>query len=275
MSDLPPIEPRDFTNRPNREGGSNYPPQGMDYPPRGVQPSNPNAYPQASNYPPPGQNYPPPNQGQQGDYPPQQLPPQPGPNYPPPGVPSYPPPQRMPDPIDEFDDIPDLRRDVGSSRPTPDLDDFNAPDLRRRVSREELGLPVEGASRPSRGGFQATVLSERQVEALGWGITVILLGIAILLFFTGSSDFLTVGFPILGGGTLLVSSVYQRLRMWNVSILTWTTAIGLCAFSVTRLLAISDGKPTGLGTSLAYFTGISIIISGVIVLIRIFRTPSI
>ena len=116
------------------------------------------------------------------------------------------------------------------------------------------------------------MLTERQVEAVGWGVTVILFGFAILLAFTSSNtNFLTVGFPIMGGILLLASSVYQRIQGWRVSMVTWATAIGLSAFSITRLIAITDGQETGVGTSIAYFIGVFTIITGIVVLVRIFQ----
>jgi hypothetical protein len=149
------------------------------------------------------------------------------------------------------------------------LGNFDAPDLRRRVSvDEELRQEVRTA-RPR--GF--ALLSERQIEALGWGFTVILFGIAVLLTFTsGSTNFLLTIFPIIGGTLLLASSTYQIMRGWPVSLITWLTSIGLSAFAITRLIALVDGGDTDFGTSIAYFIGVSIIITGMTVLFRIFRS---
>lgn len=162
------------------------------------------------------------------------------------------------------------QRDNMSSSPQSGtgLGDFDAPDLRRRVTvDEELRQDIR-AERP-RG---LSVLSERQIEALGWGITVILFGIAVLLTFTsGSSNFLLTIFPIVGGALLLASSIYQIMRGWPVSLVTWLTSIGLTAFAITRLIALLDGRETDLGTAIVYFIGVSIIITGITVLFRIFR----
>lgn len=161
----------------------------------------------------------------------------------------------------------------GYERPTrsdynrPDnLGNINAPDLRRRVPVDEIAREAPRPPAPPRVSF-----SERQVEALGWGIAVIVLGIAILLFFTNSPEFLITGFPIIGGTILLLTSLYQNLRGWPVSLVTWLTAIILVAFSITRFVALVDGEETGVVRSVAYFIGVSIIIAGFIVLTRIFR----
>lgn len=159
--------------------------------------------------------------------------------------------------------------DLSSSPPSgSNLGDFDAPDLRRRVTVDEE-LRNEVRSNTPRG---ITLLSERQIEALGWGITVILFGIAVLLTFTsGSSDFLLTIFPMIGGALLLASSVYQIMRGWPVSLVTWLTSIALSAFAITRIIALLDGGDTDFGTSIAYFIGVSIIITGITVLFRIFR----
>lgn len=154
-------------------------------------------------------------------------------------------------------------------QPGPGLGDFDAPDLRRRVNVDDELRQEARVQSP--GGF--AILSERQVEALGWGITVILLGIAVLLTFTsGSQDFLLTVFPILGGVLLLLTSIYQIMRGWPVSLITWLTSIGLTAFAITRLIALVDAGDTDFGTSIAYFIGVSIIITGITVLFRIFRS---
>ncbi|MCI0714353.1 MAG: hypothetical protein L0154_29635 [Chloroflexi bacterium] len=161
------------------------------------------------------------------------------------------------------------RNDPASPPPGAGLGNFDAPDLRRRVSVDDELRQEARVQSP--GGF--ALLSERQVEALGWGITVILLGIAVLLTFTsGSRDFLLTVFPILGGALLLMTSIYQIMRGWPVSLVTWLTSIGLTAFAITRLIALVDAGETDFGTSIAYFIGVSIIVTGITVLFRIFRS---
>ncbi len=256
MSDFPPP--------PN---STDFPPAGSDYPPAGQQPQQPQP---------------------SGGY--QAPPPPPQPAYPPPSrEPQYQQPPPSSDrnarslPGDDLldDDLGIDRRRSSRDRSYRDqepsrieLDDFESRDLRReRDMREDddyrgRETPKLGRDEYSRG----PLMTERQVEAIGWGVTVILFGFAILIAFTSSNtNFLTVGFPILGGILLLASSVYQRIQGWRVSAVTWATAIGLSAFSITRLIAIFDGHDTSIGTSLAYFFGVFIIITGIVVLVRIFQ----
>ena len=249
MSDFPPPP-----------SSSDFPPAGADYPPSDDQPQ-PGGY---QNPPPTQPTYPPPSSNQPDQYQP-------------------PPRDTRSSPGDDLlqDDI-GLDRRSGRDRTYRDqessrieIDDFESRDLRRERDLREDDDEYRGRDSRQLGQDnyqQRPLLTERQVEAVGWGITVILFGIAILIAFTSSNtNFLTVGFPIIGGILLLSSSVYQRIQGWRVSAVTWATAIGLSAFSITRLIAITDGQATGVGTSLAYFFGVFIIITGIVVLVRIFQ----
>lgn len=253
MSDFPPP--------PN---SNDFPPAGADYPPAGQQPQEPSGY--------------------------QAPPPPPQPTYPSPSQePAYTPTpdQASYDRTLPGDDLLDDDLGIDRRRPSRDrsyrdqepsrieLDDFESRDLRRdrgdmRGDDDYRGRETPQLARETYA--RGPLMTERQVEAIGWGLTVILFGFAILIAFTSSNtNFLTVGFPILGGVLLLASSVYQRIQGWRVSAVTWATAIGLSAFSITRLIAIFDGQDTGIGTSLAYFFGVFIIITGIVVLVRIFQ----
>jgi hypothetical protein len=123
--------------------------------------------------------------------------------------------------------------------------------------------------RPSQRSFG---LTERQIESLAWGTTILLLGISLIQAVTGSSSFLTFFFPLLAGAILLGSAVYQRVvRGWHVGPLTWLVAILLVSYTITLLAA---GESTGIFQWIAYFIGTLIIMLGIILLLQVFRRPS-
>lgn len=261
MSDFPPPS-----------NASDFPPKGAEYPPAGNQPQS---QPQPGGYqtPPPQQPAYPPPSDQPGNYQAPSAQPRQG---------GYQPSGNSPGDDLLLDDLGTDRRRSGrddsyrerTQEPSRiELDDFESRDLRReRNPREEDDYSAPRLDERRSNSPRGALLTERQVEAVGWGLTVILFGFAILFSFTSSNtNFLTVGFPIIGGILLMASSVYQRIQGWRVSVVTWATAIGLSSFSITRLIALTDGKDTGVGTSIAYFFGIFMIITGTAVLVRFFQ----
>ncbi len=280
----------------------NYPPPGGQDPHYGQPPSYP---PPRHDYPPQGQSsYPPPGSDsislddpRRGGQTPRRD------AYPPPPPPDrYPPQQPGPVSLDDPRHGGTPRRDERRPRPQRDsydnynnagsidlddpryggsgarsrrrddarvrLDDDDLPDLgrdrRSRRSRDDDDVPQLGgrSSKPSFG------LSERQVEYLAWGSTVLLLGISLMMVVGGSSDFLTSLFPLLAGAILMGSALYQRVVMgWHVGPLTWLMAILLVSYTVTLQIA----GDTGFFKWIVYFIGTLIIMTGVILLMQVFR----
>lgn len=288
---------------PTGQAGQNYPPISLDdprgaaYPPQGA-----GGYPPpqqgAGSYPPAGANYPP--QGA-GGYPPStgrislDEPQQYGqaPAYPPQGTGGYPPVQSQPSyppPQTGSIDLGDPRYGGGARSTTPPRQEFpsdaaltlddprfggklpNREDasFEGRPSRREK--PKRGDDAPQLNERQARTgfgLTERQVEYLAWGSTVILLGISLMMSVAGSARFLTLIFPLVAGGILTASSVYQRVvRGWHVGPLTWLTAILLISYTITLQLA---GEGTNIFKWIAYFLGTLTIMTGLILFLQVFR----
>lgn len=271
-----------------------YPPQtgAAGYPPQGNYPPSPPPQSAGSNYPPAGANYPPqgtggyppttgrinldePQYGQAPNYPPA------GAGYPPQGTGGYPP--QAAGPIDLGDP-----RHVVSGRGAPPRQDFPSEgqislddprlggrgamrdepnfDSRRREKPKRTETPAQLGSRPARTGFG---LSERQVEYLAWGSTVILLGVSLMMSVAGSARFLTLIFPLVAGGILMTASVYQRVvKGWHVGPLTWLTAILLVSYTITLQLSAGGAN---IFQWVAYFLGTLTIMTGVILFLQVFR----
>lgn len=270
---VPPADPR-YPDYGGQTVGGQYPPAANQYPPAGGQGYRPQggqidlndprygggnpSVPPAPNR---GANYPPPQQ-----YPPQQ--PQGG-QYPPAGGPI------------SLDDPNYGGRPVAPPRqPAPVRDDY---EYDRRVDLGDVDVPRRGGRRAAdvndddnpldRINEGASVVTERQVESIAWGSTIILLGIALIFTVTGSTTFLTRLFPMLSGFILLSSSIYQRLvRGWRVSPLTWFTSLILVAYTITLFIDIdTGGSNIGLFDWIAYFLGTLIILTGITMLLRAFR----
>lgn len=291
---------------PNRDqGGGNRPSQGGSYPPQG----NTGGYPPPDqghqggiNLDDPrfgGQGYPPQGGAQQQSYPPPQQ--QNTGNYSPPSG-TY----QTPDTPSGKISLDDPRfggssgQSSGSYR-EPERQDYGSGAGRQsidlddpRYGGEGAGALQEGRGRSRRGreddeprqrrqlgesddeapsgGLANWALTERQIEYLAWGSTVILLGISLMRALTGASDALTFVFPLLAGGILTASAIYQRVVMgWHVGILTWFTAIMLVSYTITLQVA---GDGTGIFSWIGYFLGTIIIMTGVTVLLQAFRRPS-
>lgn len=245
MGNLPPVEPPNL--RRNRGGGQgNYQDQG--------------------DYPPPSDDYPPRQSNSQ---------------YPPPSDDRYPPPD-MGGPID-LDDPQYGGQPSRSLRDRPS--NRNDPYTDQSVSLNPVAAPSLGRDRAPRGrGYdddyddfpeqrrsprRSQGLSERQVEYLAWGSTILLLGVSMIQAITGSSSFLRIFFPLLAGSILSISSIYQRVvRGWHVGPLTWLISGLLVSYSITLQVAGSD---TGIFKWIAYFIGTLIIMTGLLLILQIFR----
>lgn len=301
MGNLPPVEPPDLRRNRNRDDqdDDNYPPRG-NYPPQGNYPppqpsgSDPIDLDSPRNretYPPPqrGPQYPP-----QGDYPPRQQ----GGTGPidlddphhggapqrrerQPSQRDYPPPQRGGTGPVDLDEPQYSRRDKGMEMPREriDLDDPRFGGSRRprdemhedrgrrsdRRRREQAEPPDR--RRPDRSASWG--LSERQVEYLAWGITVVLLGVSLIQAVTGSTGLLRFFFPLLAGAILMGSALYQRVvQGWHVGPMTWLMAILLLSYTITLMVS---GDDTGIFKWIAYFIGTLIIMTGLILLLQVFR----
>ncbi len=271
MGNLPPVEPPDLRrNRRNRED-DNYPPEG-NYPPPD--------YPPEDDYPPrggpvdlddPQYGGAPPRRGTDRDrsYPPQD-------DYPPRGGPVD-----LDDP--QYGGAPPRRgtdRDRFAERERIDLDDpryggrgrdRDEPhqDRGRRAQRDRPRYQDEPDLRRRREPSGGWGLSERQIEYLAWGSTVLLLGVSLIQAVTGSTGFLKFFFPLLAGAILMGASLYQRVvRGWHVGPMTWLMAILLLSYTITLMVS---GDDTGIFKWIAYFFGTLIIMTGLILLLQVFR----
>jgi hypothetical protein len=123
------------------------------------------------------------------------------------------------------------------------------------------------------GGF-GSAFGERQIEYIAWGSVVILLGCSIILVTLDTSLatlFLTVFTPLIGGGILLASGFVQRLFFgYDVSLFTWGVSIASIAFGCTRAIAEITDTTSAL-TQLLYFIGLLVIISGLVIILQVFR----
>lgn len=107
-------------------------------------------------------------------------------------------------------------------------------------------------------------LTERQVESLAIGITVILFGVAIIQ----GGVFLGFYFPLAAAVILMVSAIYQNAMGWRVSFFTSLIGLTFTSYVITRIIGDED---TAFFTRIGYFFGSLIILIGLIRLMRIFR----
>lgn len=237
MSQLPPYNPNDPRNQ---TGG---------YPP-------PNPYPQQPNqgYPPPNPAYPPqvPQTGPLNPYPPQ-----PNQSYPPPNQ-GYPPasaPYQQPAPLPPYQGGLPLNTPSLAPAPTPSLN----------TDKDDPVKQFTG------------MFNERRIEYLAWGLVVLLTGIGIILLAINTEaarSLLLVPGPLAVGGILLFSGFLQRIVFgYNVSILTWGVAVGAISFGLTQLIAmITELEDTTMNMVL-YFFGILVVLSGMVIIMQVFRRP--
>ena len=130
----------------------------------------------------------------------------------------------------------------------------------RRILDEGDKLESDAAPRRRRG------ILERQVEWLSLGLSVVVLGFALLL----KGIALTVLFPLIAGGILLTSAIVQKIgRNWNVSIVTWLLGVFLLSYGITQLLRLV--QPSETFSFFTYFGGSVIILGGVVLLLQVFR----
>ncbi len=290
----PPQEPVNLDD-PRFGGGAPTPPRDA-YPPQGGQqyppPNDPRYPPQGSQQYPPtggqvdlndprfgGNNPATPTSNRGANVPPQQ------PSYPPqPQAGQYPPAGTGPL---RLDDPPPLGSRRLGAVPNPNVAGSAYPpstDYDRRVELGDVDPPVmrsQGKATKTkldntaeRVGVNLNLLTERQVELLAWGFTVILFGVSLLILaVSGSSTFMTRVFPAVSGLLLLASATYQRLvRGWHVGILTWLSAFVLVAYTITRYVDISGGSANfNIIEGTIYFIGTLIVLVGVTMLLRAFR----
>lgn len=183
-----------------------------------------------------GQQPQPPNWGQQ----------QPG--WPPPQQPQYPP-QRGTGPL-------------GPTQP-PQLGGYQG------------GIPpAQPPQLGGSGGFFQDALHERRIEYLAWGSVVIIMGFSIILMALNTevaTNILLIGAPLLSGMILLGSGFVQRLFFgYNVSLGTWAIGVLGISFGCTRTIAeITDSGDAV--NQIIYFVGLLVIISGLIIILQVFR----
>lgn len=218
---------------PNRPGGQ-YPPAGDQYPPQRGNTGPLN----------PQQGYPPPQRGNTGPLNPQQQ------GYPPTGQP----------PLSGGYNPPAFQ-----STPPPNL----APRSAKRLGTDE---DLDSG----RSAFMES-FSEHRIEYLAWGSVVLLAGFAIILLAIdpeGAFSFLRIVAPLLGGSILLASGLLQRVGFgYGVSPFTWAVAILGVALGLTQLMAMMTDQKNDLTTQGLYFTGLMVIISGMVIILQVFRKP--
>lgn len=227
------LPPRDPQQKPNSGG---YPPS-QQYPPAQQYPPQPPA----------GGNYPPPQQ-----YPPQQPS---GGNYPPPQ--QYPPQQPYP---------------PRSTGPLPPY----APPSNTRPLESKPPSPKLGEKS---GNAFVDSFNERRIEYLAWGSVILLAGFGIILLAIDTEftrDLLLIAGPLTVGAILLSSSFLQRIVFgFSVSLFTWGAAVLTSAFGLTQLIAALTDTRSSENTpnQILYFFGLLVIISGMVVILQVFRRP--
>jgi hypothetical protein len=140
------------------------------------------------------------------------------------------------------------------------------------------------ADMPPRRGFRAPIqagynvfnlpaIAERRIEYLAWGTVVLVIGFSII-FITLDPDaaleFLRVGTPLAVGTILLFSALLQRIGFgYAVSMPTWWVANFSLAFGLSQFIAITtDSEPM---RQLIYFVGFLVIITGIVIILQVFR----
>jgi|GEM_PF-6108718 len=281
MSNLPPPETpdlRDPNNRRNRESGDQ---KGWDQPQGGNQyRSQPQQQPQQEGWqqPPAGNQYPPQNPQGGNQYPPQQnwQQPQGGNQYQQQSG-QYQAQQNWQQP--QSNNLPGTGP-LGGYQP-PQLGGNNyVPPSSSTGNTGSLGNNTEAKQLGSIGAEMRSAFDERRIEYLSWGLFVTLGGIALLLWATGGEDIreiLWVAVPIIGGGIMMVSGFLQRIiGGFHVSLLTWGVAIIGTSLGLTNIIALATDQ-TGfdnIASQLLYMIGLMIIISGMVIMLQIFRRPN-
>ncbi len=227
------LPPREPPDLRNRGQSNSYPP------------ANPQQYPpqpSSGNYPPQDPLAPP-------SYPPQQYPPPQ--QQQPPSLGGYPPPQQPP-----------------TLRGTAPLPPYNQP--MNPTPSKKLG---EGSN-----GFMDS-FHEHRIEYLAWGSVTLLIGFGIILLAIDTEftqDLLLIAGPLTIGAILLFSSFLQRIVFgYAVSLFTWGAAVITSAFGLTQLIAaLTETRGTeNLQNQVLYFFGLLVIISGMVVILQVFRRP--
>lgn len=246
---LPPREPPDLRNPANRRGSE--PPQ-----------NNPYGQPQPPNWS--NQQQPP------GSWPPQQQPPQNNPYGQQP--PNWPPQQQPPQYPPQYPQQPPPA--TGPLRGTSPLGPTQPPQLGGQQYYQGGIPPAQTPPLSNRGGFFQDALHERRIEYLAWGSVVIIMGFSIILLALDSEaaeNILLMGAPLLSGMILMASGFIQRLFFgYNVSLGTWTMAVLGISFGCTRAIAEITNNTEPIN-QLIYFTGLLVIISGLIIILQVFR----
>ena len=133
----------------------------------------------------------------------------------------------------------------------------------------------------SKGGA-GDALHERRIEYLAWGTVVLLAGCAIIMLAIdteAAANILRIVAPLTAGGILLGSGMVQRILFgYPVSLATWGTAIVATAFGSMELISLlikqaTDSEPP-ISTRLIVFIGLLVIITGMVIILQVFRNPN-
>lgn len=202
-----------------------------------------------------GQQPQPPNWGNQ----PPQYPPQPPQNpygQPPQYPPQYPP-QQMPG--------------TGPLRGTGAL----GPQPPQQLGQRPYVPPAQPRPLGRARGMWYDALHERRIEYLAWGLVVIIMGFSIIMMTLETefaADFLLIVAPLISGMILMGSGFVQRIFFdYDVSLATWALAILGLAFGCTRAIAEITNN-TDVANQIIYFVGLLVIISGLVIILQVFRT---
>ena len=149
---------------------------------------------------------------------------------------------------------------------------------------QPLGAEI-GRSEPGRlGGRGSGVtdsLHERRIEYLAWGSVVLIAGCSIILLAIDTDaaiNALRIVSPLIAGGILLASGMVQRIIFgYPVSLVTWCASIVATAFGAMGLISLLIEEGTGseppTTTRLIVFIGLLVIISGMVIILQVFRRP--
>jgi cytochrome b subunit of formate dehydrogenase len=124
------------------------------------------------------------------------------------------------------------------------------------------------------------LFDEHRIEYLAWGLVIFLMGFGIILLAIDTAvtrDLLLIAGPLVVGGILMFSSFLQRIVFgYSVSLITWAMAVGASAFGLTQAIAAVTDTRSGeyLQNQVLYFLGLLVIISGMVIIMQVFRSPN-
>lgn len=117
-------------------------------------------------------------------------------------------------------------------------------------------------------------VSERQIEYIAWGSSILLLGIAIIIMALnpeGTGEYVLPGIGLLAGSILMAGGLVQRIVFgFHVSRSTWMVAITLTALSLTRVIALASDQQDDVGVQSIFFFGFMVVMAGLVIMLQVF-----